>query len=124
MKKSKNLIGLIAAIALMIGSTSCDKLDCIEPIDGCLIECPGFKKMELRNLTGLDGCGWTLLDNMGNKYEPINLNDFIPNPIEGDQVCIKYSNCHNCGSICMVGEIIEITDVCGIDPPVTILPAK
>lgn len=62
----------------------------------------------LRNYTGLDGCGWVIELKSGEILEPTNLADFDITPVEGMQVEIAYTTMDNMGSICMVGQIVEI----------------
>jgi hypothetical protein len=67
-------------------------------------------KGTIRDFTGLDGCGLVIqLDNK--TLEPINLSDFSSNVslIDGQKVWVKYQAVSGMASICMVGEIVEIT---------------
>jgi hypothetical protein len=68
----------------------------------------------MKDLTGLDGCGWVIeLDSDAEspeRLEPINLNDFDLEPVDGMKVKISYHE-SNSGSICMVGKIIELTKI-------------
>ena len=69
--------------------------------------CANSEHAELKNLAGLDGCGWVLeLDN-GSKLEPQNLSDFEIELVEGKDVHLKYAESQG-GSICMVGLIVTI----------------
>jgi hypothetical protein len=69
--------------------------------------CANSEHAELKNLTGLDGCGWVVeLDN-GSKLEPQNLSDFDVELVEGKDVHIRYTEVGG-GSICMVGQIVTI----------------
>ncbi|GEO05104.1 hypothetical protein AAE02nite_27680 [Adhaeribacter aerolatus] len=73
----------------------------------------------VRNLTGLDGCGFVFeLDN-GTKLEPYipaqNTTDGQQSPLknfplaDGQRVSITYQVRQDVGSICMAGSIAEIT---------------
>ena len=69
--------------------------------------CANSEHAELKNLTGLDGCGWVLeLDN-GSKLEPQNLTDFEIELVEGKNIHVRYTEIEG-GSICMVGQIVTI----------------
>lgn len=61
----------------------------------------------LRNYTGLDGCGWVLEIADNKILEPTNLTNFPITLSEGKTVYITYQSTP-AGSICMVGEIVEI----------------
>ena len=70
---------------------------------------------KLKNLTGLDGCGWVIeldkKDKHGNdKLEPINLNDFNITLEDGQRVKFSYVE-SNMGSICMVGTTVELKSI-------------
>ncbi len=72
--------------------------------------CTSASKGKLKNLTGLDGCGWVIEAN-GKTYEPINLGEFDSSLlVENQQIFFSY-NSFSGGSICMVGETIHLTCV-------------
>ena len=91
-----------------------NKLLFILIIAGLFISCSkrfsGCYQGELKNLTGLDGCGWVIELNDGTTLEPTNLSEFENSPQEGQKVCVKYEEIEG-ASICMVGKIVEITDM-------------
>ncbi len=64
-------------------------------------------EVKLKNLTGLDGCGWVLEQVDGTVLEPVNLEDFENSPNENQKVCITYDEVDG-GSICMVGKLVKI----------------
>lgn len=68
----------------------------------------------LRDFSELDGCGWVIELNPRNdsneRLEPLNLNDFDIQPIDGMSVEIKYHET-NAMSICMVGKTVELTKI-------------
>ena len=69
--------------------------------------CTSASKGKLKNLTGLDGCGWVIEAN-GKTYEPINLGEFDSSLlIENQHIFFSY-NSFSGGSICMVGETIQL----------------
>jgi len=77
----------------------------------------------VRDLTGLDGCGWVFELQDGTRLEPLRifrcatppvkemtedpLNDF--EFIDGKKVMIDYDLVENGASICMVGPVVRIT---------------
>ena len=71
---------------------------------------PDSVDVKLRNLTGLDGCGWVFELNDGAKLEPVNLSDFQLDLVEGKCFSIAYEDAE-AFSICMVGKTVSITCV-------------
>lgn len=69
--------------------------------------CNNSEHVIMRNLTGLDGCGWVLQLDDNSKLEPQNLNDFEIEFVEGKSLHVSYKEI-DAGSICMVGKIVEI----------------
>ena len=69
--------------------------------------CTGATKGKLKNLTGFDGCGWVIEAN-GKTFEPVNLGEFDSSLLAEDQkIYFSYSP-FPVGSICMVGETIQL----------------
>jgi hypothetical protein len=69
--------------------------------------CTGAIKGKLKNLTGIDGCGW-LIEADGKTFEPVNLGEFDSSLLAEDQkIYFSYSP-FPVGSICMVGETIQL----------------
>jgi len=62
----------------------------------------------LKNLTGLDGCGWVIQLPDNTKLEPINLTSFTIGLKENLKVDLKYHERKDIGSYCMVGKVVEI----------------
>jgi hypothetical protein len=72
----------------------------------------------VRDLTGLDGCGWVFELKDGTKLEPV-LNVHLPRDVDyaladfefvdGKTVLIDYETVPNAVSSCMVGPIVRIT---------------
>ena len=63
---------------------------------------------KLKNLTGLDGCGWVIqmqTNGETKNLEPLNLGSFIKNPTDGQDVKFTYNTTNNM-SICMVGQTV------------------
>lgn len=73
--------------------------------------CPYGVPAKMRNLAGLDGCGWVLELTDGSRLEPINLNTYNLNLVEGKKIYVTYEDFPG-ASICMVGKIVKITSVC------------
>ena len=71
-------------------------------------KCENSQKGILKNLTGLDGCGWIIQLSDGTKLEPINIDDFGIELLENKSVCIQYHERTDLGSYCMVGKVVEI----------------
>jgi hypothetical protein len=72
----------------------------------------GYEDVTLKNLTGLDGCGFVFAVNNKNKaLEPRNLSDFSTSYKDGDRFWLKYKIAEGGASICMVGDIITIIDL-------------
>lgn len=70
--------------------------------------CDGFHQGILKDMTGLDGCGWMIqVDNLI-MLEPINLDDFAIELETGISVCFTYLERNDLGSYCMSGQIVEI----------------
>lgn len=70
--------------------------------------CSSAVKGKLKNLTGLDGCGW-VIEADGKTYEPVNLGEFDSTLLnENQKIYFSYNNFSG-GSICMVGAMIQIT---------------
>lgn len=66
---------------------------------------------QLFDYTGLDGCSWIIKLEDEEVIEPVNLQDFDIELIEGKKVWIKYTVQNNLASICMVGSIVNIDGI-------------
>jgi len=73
-----------------------------------ILDCENSNYGILKNLTGLDGCGWIIQLLDSTKLEPINLDDFDIELIENKSVCIQFHERTDLGSYCMVGKVVEI----------------
>lgn len=72
--------------------------------------CTSSIKGKLKNLSGLDGCGWVIEAN-GKTYEPTNLGEFDSSLlVENQHIFFSYSPFSG-GSFCMVGETIQLNCV-------------
>lgn len=105
---------LLLSLLLLSAVTSCQKSE-IVPKQTC------GTLATIRDLRGLDGCGFVLeLDN-GERLEPVYDYGFCGTPplpapviddvqfIDGKRVSIAYTERPDLGSICMVGKVVEIT---------------
>ena len=62
----------------------------------------------LKDFTGLDGCKWLLITQDNSKLEPVNLNDYIQQPKDGDVYMIEWEEQPDLASVCMAGTIAKI----------------
>ncbi len=85
-------------IALLLTFSSCSKNEL----------CPDSEKAEIADHTSFDGCGVLIELKDGTILEPMNLKDFDINKKNGTKVWIKYHDATNAGSVCMMGEMVEI----------------
>jgi hypothetical protein len=105
---------LILSLVLLGTVTSCQKNEIALP-DAC------GTMATIRDLRGLDGCGFVLeLDN-GEKLEPVYAYGWCGTPplpapvidqvnfIDGKRVSIAYKVLPDRASICMAGKVVEIT---------------
>ena len=84
-------------VVLVLLTASCDKAS----------DCDNAVKAKFKDLTGLDGCGMVIELSNGDRLEPTNLSDFQINVDDGQKIWVEYHVISG-GSICMVGEIVEI----------------
>jgi hypothetical protein len=104
---------LIASMCLLASLTSCRKDT--DPVKNC------GTPATIRDLSGLDGCGFVLELENGERLEPVTFfrcgndpNLFSNNSSnftwkDGLRVTIGYRELKDRGSICMVGKMVEIT---------------
>lgn len=103
MKKIKYITALLLAVCSLV-LTSCEK----EDSNDCSIPA------RFQDMTGLDGCSFVLvidLEDEERRLEPINLDDFDITPVDGMDVCIEFEVREDMASICMVGELVELTAI-------------
>jgi hypothetical protein len=105
MKKIKLIAKTVISICLGLTITlsSCEKNK--NDIDD------SFQTGKLKDLTGLDGCGWVIELSDTTKLEPTNLNAFDLKLEEGKEIRIKYHERNDLGSFCMVGKIVTIDEI-------------
>jgi hypothetical protein len=85
---------------IILGLSSCAQQHCTNGVP-----------VKMRNLSGLDGCGWVLELNDGSRLEPMNLNTYDVQMVEGKKIFVTYEDFPG-ASICMVGKMVKITSVC------------
>ena len=91
---------------LLIFLTACGGEEDADQTTGC----EGSEEVILENLTGLlDGCGWVLNRVDGTRIEPLNLNDFSVDLVDGKVVQLIYEIDSNAVSICLIGDIIRLS---------------
>ena len=96
MKKFLKTISWISLTILLL--LACNKNKCADAV-----------KAELKDLSGLDGCGFVLELENGNKLEPLNLSDFDIDLNDGKKIWVSYHLTTNMiATTCMVGDIVEI----------------
>ena len=91
---------------LLIASVGLVQCDTTDPTVNS--NCPDAQEYLLKNLTGLDGCGWVLAQG-DQSFEPINLGDYISDPVQDQVVMLEIIEREDFASICLVGTIVEIT---------------
>lgn len=97
----KSLSYFIILLFLLI--FSCQKENLIPP--------EGYESVILKDLTGLDGCGFVFLQKSNTYLEPLNINDFDIKLKAGNEYWIKYENQTRYGSFCMVGDVVIVDDL-------------
>lgn len=70
--------------------------------------CSGCEKATLRDGTGIGGCGMVIELSNGKMIEPRNLDSFDITPLDGDKIWVKYHNVVGGGTVCMIGDVVEI----------------
>lgn len=65
----------------------------------------------LQDYTGFDGCSWVIVLENTEVKEPVNLNSFQLELVDGKKVWVNYSVLENAISICMVGEVVRIESI-------------
>ncbi len=100
-KSQKTALKIIFLVVIALIHFSCEKEN----------NCENSQKGILKNLTGLDGCGWIIQLSDSTMLEPINLEDFDIELIENKSVCIRFHERTDLGSYCMVGKVVEIESI-------------
>lgn len=97
----------IAIISFICLFSSCKQTETVESTSNCT----DYTAATVKDFTGLDGCKWMVVINE-KQYEAINLIDFYPNAADGKSIHIQFKKRTDLNSICMAGEMIEITSIC------------
>ena len=96
-RKAFNILVVINMLILSLGLFSCGKGRCHEG-----------EKAVFKDLTGLDGCQMEIELLNGDIIEPMNLDELSIEPEDGMKIWITYHIRTDMGSICQVGDIVEI----------------
>lgn len=72
------------------------------------LECNNGISVTLEDASGLDGCTWLFRGPNNEGYEPINLINYIDNPMDGSEYIIEYEVANDLASICQSGQIIRL----------------
>jgi len=68
------------------------------------------EKGKLIDKTTLDGCGWIILLSNGRQIQPINIDNFDIEPIDGQDVWVQFHVVDKVGT-CMAGDIVELDSI-------------
>jgi hypothetical protein len=123
---SSLLLHLIVFIVLLVSLNSCGLIDREEEVAPA--GCDTFATV--KDLRGLDGCGFVLVLDNGEKLEPVATLQFTCStgldqkwpslmgmePVDGKRVKIGYKEVTR-PSICMVGKTVEITCITEVSTP-------
>ncbi|MCC6413326.1 MAG: hypothetical protein IT270_16810 [Saprospiraceae bacterium] len=96
----KNLLFPLALLVFVFAPGSCKDTENI---------CPNGQTATLKDMTGLDGCGFVIQLPDGTLLEPINLNEFVTAPVDGQSVQVEYDTVFANISFCMTGNMVQIT---------------
>ncbi len=94
--RSLRLLTLLACLGLVL--TACPEERCEDGMDALILD-----------YSGLDGCGWIILLETGERLEPVNLHQFDIEPADSLPVNLTYVEIKDMMSICMVGKIVHIS---------------
>ena len=62
----------------------------------------------LKDLNGLDGCGFVIELDDSTILNPVNLNDLDIDLVDGAKVSLSFTKLEDAMGICMVGEMVEV----------------
>ncbi|HFC00797.1 MAG TPA: hypothetical protein ENJ53_08340 [Phaeodactylibacter sp.] len=63
----------------------------------------------LKDFTGLDGCGFLIVMDDGEKLQPVKYADKNIHPKDGQRIKFSYKEITDLAGICMAGKMVEIT---------------
>ncbi len=93
--KSLRRLMLLLCVGLML--TACPAERCEDGVDALILD-----------YSELDGCGWIIMLETGERLEPVNLHQYDIEPVDSLPVNITYTVIKDMVSICMVGKIVHI----------------
>lgn len=96
-------INILLFVLITISLFSCDK--------GFIDSCENGRQGVLKNLTGLDGCGWMIQLSDTERLQPSNLLEFDIELIDNKPVCVQYRELDNIMNTCMAGQMVEIISI-------------
>ena len=96
-------INILLFVLISLSLFSCNK--------GFSDSCENGRQGVLKNLTGLDGCGWMIQLSDTERLDPMNLHKFDIELIENRPVCVQYRELDNIMNTCMAGKIVEIISI-------------
>ncbi|MBN2776926.1 MAG: hypothetical protein JXR36_04760 [Bacteroidales bacterium] len=91
---------IIILSIIIIGFASCKS---VKPTT-----CENAVPAKLKNMHGMDGCGWGIELKNGQTLEPVNLNAFEIEKKDKKKIWITYESADEYHSICMSGPMIKI----------------
>lgn len=95
---------VLGAILFIISCTKSSKTSNEES------KCETGEYATIMDMRGLDGCQFNIrLDKSGEMLEPTNLDSYPVFRINNKRVKLHYKELPNMASICMVGQVVEIT---------------
>ena len=102
------MLSKLTALLIFCAFAGCDLFDRNEQM-GCVDGTVGT----FTDLTGLDGCGVVFVRSTDQeRFELTNLGDFEPVADGQTEYCVKWATPEEgWGSICMVGEFVEIVEL-------------
>jgi len=98
------VLWLFGALSIMI-ALSCQKEE--------IFPKTGYEEVTLKNLTGLDCCGFVFQKSDSTCLEPTNLGQYLDTFIDGKKYLIKYKLEYK-ASCCMVGPMIAIIELVAV----------
>ncbi len=101
------LFGLMLGLVVLLSSCKSHQKH-LAPGQEKMPSCPDAFKVTVKNISGLDGCTWVFEMATGEKLEPVNLHEFLPEPVDGSKVWVSFRDVKTM-SVCMVGRTIAVT---------------
>lgn len=98
----RSLVKVLSLAAVLTLTTACPD-DPFQPVE----------HFTVADYTGLSACGF-VLESQGDSslvLEPLNLTDFIPNPVVGQELWVVYEVEEDAATACMVGPVVTLITV-------------